>query len=594
MLDYGIDFRWTVRESARPDLDEHGFDHDPPEVVVVGAGPTGLTVAAGLARFGVRVTVLEADGTVCRASRASGISERTFETLNRVAPGRGDKLAGRAIPTMGSESFFGDRLMLRQVGASRERTGGAFSPNSYLSQWNIEAGLVEELSARPEAQVRWQHQVSAVRSLDDGVELTVSAPEGPYKLRAPWLVAADGSRSTVRRCLDLRMSGLAYDVSFVIVDARITSPAPTPPPIRRVWFDPDYLPGGLLLRHMSPDGIWRMDFQLPIGADLTEALAPEFVTSLIWAHLRTVGHPAQEVRPIWISAYQARALSLERYRHARVLFVGDAAHLVPIFGGFGLNSGIDDAENLAWKLGLTVTGATDERLVDSYSAERVPAVRGNLEFVTRAAEFMTPTSAGSQQLRRAALTLAAEGNLLAAGMGRHRPFRSVRYPESVVVLADQAPLAGGFAPGERAGQGRLRSPAGERVYLPDQFGGALTLLVFGADSVDAAPATAAVDAVLADTASGAWARRGVVPVRVLRIAPAGAAAHGEGWHQDDGEVTDRYGAREGAVYLIRPDGVVAARWPARAATRQALARALRTLLGLRPEPGPGAAESERA
>lgn len=448
-------------------------------MVVVGAGPVGLTIAAGLTRAGVRTVVLEADDAVCRSSRASGISARTFETINRVAPGVGDALAARGIPTMGSESFFGERLVLRQVAADG---GGRYPPNSYLSQWNIEDALVRELARRPEAEVRWQSRVVGVDVAGDGVELDVSTPLGDYRVRAPWVVAADGSRSAVRSALGLRMSGLSYDVTFVVVDAQVGGVAP--PPIRRVWFDPPYLPGGLLLRHMSPDGIWRLDFQLPIGADVEAALEPERVSELIGAHLEHVGHPSREVRPIWISAYRARAITLDSFRCGRVLFAGDAAHLVPIFGGFGLNSGIDDADNLQWKLALVARGEAPEALLDTYSDERLPAVRANLEFVTRAAEFMTPTSAASERLRRAALTLAAEGNELAAGLGRHRPAR---------------PLVG--------------EPLGpELVHLVDGF----TLLA----ATDLPPLEGAP-----------------VPVRVVQT-PVGG------------------------VCLVRPDGVVAGRWPA--------------------------------
>ncbi|GAA4233669.1 FAD-dependent oxidoreductase [Actinomadura meridiana] len=546
--DYGIDFTWVVHETPRPPLGEDGADPSRPDVVVVGAGPTGLTVAAGLARFGVRTVVLESGDTVCRASRASGISDRTFETIDRVAPGRGDLLAARSIPTLGSESFFGERLVLAQ--SPPKVSGDArFAPNNYLPQWHIEAGLVEEVEASGAAEVRWQHAVTDVAVGPEEVELTVSTPEGPYRLRTPWVVAADGGRSAVRRACGLRMDGLAYDVTFVIVDVKVDGPEPNPPPIRRVWFDPDYLPGGLLLRHMSPDGIWRMDFQFPIGSDLERATEPGAVAALVRAHLEAIGHEADEVRPIWISTYQARALSLDRYRHGRVLFAGDAAHLVPIFGGFGLNSSVDDADNLHWKLALVSKGLAGVELLDTYSDERVAAVRVNLDLVTRAAEFMTPTSPESEELRRAALTLAAEGDALTAGLGRHRPFRPMRYGPSIVCVPGDDAMDGGYAPGERAGRGRLTRADGEVRHLPDLFGGGLTLLVF--DHPDAASSLAAAQEI-ADTAPG--------PVRLLVVHSADGCEDDSCFYDPGGAVAADYGATGGAVYLIRPDGVVAARW----------------------------------
>ncbi|WP_067455065.1 FAD-dependent monooxygenase [Actinomadura macra] len=564
-LDYGIDFQWVVHETAAPPLGPDGLDRTRPDVVVVGAGPTGLTLAAGLARFGVRTVVLEAGDTVCQASRASGISDRTFETINRVAPGRGDLLAARSIPTLGSESFFGERLVLSQS-PPRAADGTKFAPNNYLPQWHIESGLLEEVERAPGAEVRWQHAVTGAAAGPEEVELTVSTPAGPYRLRAPWVVAADGGRSVVRRSCGLRMNGLAYDVTFVIVDVKVEGPAPTPPPIRRVWFDPHYLPGGLLLRHMSPDGVWRMDFQFPIGSDLDRATEPGAVTALVREHLRAIGHEADEVRPIWISTYQARALSLDRYRHGRVLFAGDAAHLVPIFGGFGLNSSVDDAENLHWKLALVSRGLAGGALLDTYSEERVAAVRRNLDLVTRAAEFMTPTSAESEELRQAALTLAAEGNTLAAGLGRHRPFRPMRYSPSIVCVPDDPPMDGGFRPGERAGRGHLTQASGARCYLPDLFGGALNILVF--DHSDAASSLAAVEEAAA--AVGA-------PIRLLRVHPPDGCTDDQCYHDVQGTVAADYGATAGAVYLVRPDGVVAARWPRPG--RAELAATLTDMLG---------------
>ena len=565
-IDYGIDFKWQTYPPTRPELDPDGYDTWAPDVVVVGAGPVGLTIAAGLTRLGVRTLVLESDNAVCRSSRASGISQHTFEVINRVAPGAGDKLASQGIPTLGSETYFGHRLVLRQESAPIGETQGKYPPNTYLSQWNIEQALVDVLADRRDvAEIRWQARVTHLEHGPDGAEVTVVSPDGSsYRIRAPWIVATDGSRSIVRNELGLRMTGQAYEVFFVVVDAQVAGTPP--PPIRRVWFDPNYLPGGLLLRHMSPDGIWRLDFQLPIGADVDAALRPERVEQLIRDHLADIGFETDLVRPIWISAYTARALSLDNYRHGRVLFAGDAAHLVPIFGGFGLNSGIDDADNLQWKLALVVRGGAEDALLDSYDTERAAAVHSSLTFVTRAAEFMTPTSVESERLREAALSLAAQGNQLTADLSRHRPFHPVPYPESSRCLPDADEFDSGPGPGEQSARGWVEDDTGQSHYLLDLLGAPLTALVLMPDITAAGDLAAALRAALALHGEN---------VSVVSV----TAGPSKGYvYSGSPQLFARFGAPHGAVYLLRADTVVAARWSRPAVTD--VARAVATVLGV--------------
>lgn len=428
----GLDFEWENHATTNPLLDRDGFDTSEFDVVIVGGGPSGLGLATALDSSGVRVLVLEADKTVCDSSRATGITQRSFELFDRWAPGVGEDLYKRSIPTLGSESFIGSVPILRQEPADAESTSSRFNPNNYLPQWEIEHELSSRLMESDRSVVRWGNELVSFVEREDHVELVIQAGEQVYRVKAPWLVGADGGKSVVRRQLGVRMKGLSYETTFLIADALVGGTQPEP--VRRVWFDPPYLPGGLLLRHMSPGGLWRLDFQLPYGADPDVDGSESNLEELIQAHLKHIGHDSDDVRLVWRGSYKARALTLDQYQFGRVLLVGDAAHLVPIFGGFGLNSAMEDVDNLQWKLGGVVRGTLPEAILGSFSVERPYAVRQMLDLVVRAAELMSPTSERSEDLRKAVLSLASEGNTLARSLSRHRPARPLRLPDSTAVL----------------------------------------------------------------------------------------------------------------------------------------------------------------
>jgi 3-(3-hydroxy-phenyl)propionate hydroxylase len=169
---------------------------------------------------------------------------------------------------------------------------------------------------------------------------------------ASYLVACDGGRSTVREQLGLQLQGMQYDGKYVIVDiVQKTKRAVE----RLAWFDPPSNPGSTILMHRQPDDVWRIDYQIRDDEDPAEAVKPENVLPRVQSHLSMIGEDAPW-EPLWISIYNAKCLTLDSYRHGRVLFAGDAAHLVPIFGVRGLNSGLDDAGNLAWKLARVLDG----------------------------------------------------------------------------------------------------------------------------------------------------------------------------------------------------------------------------------------------
>ncbi|WP_186146347.1 FAD-dependent monooxygenase, partial [Burkholderia gladioli] len=214
--------------------------------------------------------------------------------------------------------------------------------------------------------IRWRTRVTAIRHDEHGATLTLSTPAGDYAAQTHWLVAADGGRSTVRDALGLKLQGTSYEGRYVIVDILLDSARPTE---RLAYFDPASNPGSTVLVHKQPDNVWRIDYQLRDDEDADEAVKPGNVMPRVQSLLDMMGETAPW-SPVWITIYKANALTLERYRHGRVLFCGDAAHLVPIFGVRGANSGIDDADNVGWKLAYVIRGLASDALLDSYSDER--------------------------------------------------------------------------------------------------------------------------------------------------------------------------------------------------------------------------------
>ncbi|MES1162999.1 MAG: FAD-dependent monooxygenase, partial [Rhizobacter sp.] len=268
--------------------------------------------------------------------------------------------------------------------------------------------LLDEIERRNAAapgliDIRWGSTLAGIEEEADGLRLSVRNALGDHALRGQWLAACDGGQSFVRKSLGLELVGTGYEGRYVIIDIELHSTHPTE---RRAWFDPPWNPGSTVLMHRQPDDIWRIDYQLRAGQSTEEALQPAAVRDFVQRHLDAIGEGHLPWHTVWTSVYRAGAMTLESYRHGRVLFAGNAAHAMPIFGVRGLNSGFDDADNLAWKLALVVRGVSDAALLDSYTEERVAAFHINAESAMRSTEFMSPPSRGFDLLREAALSLA--------------------------------------------------------------------------------------------------------------------------------------------------------------------------------------------
>jgi 3-(3-hydroxy-phenyl)propionate hydroxylase len=499
-------------------------------VVVVGAGPAGYAAALGLAELGVPCTLLEQHMTVAAGSRATGISRRTLQLLAR--SGIADEVMRIAIPQRGNQAFY------RTTELFLDWTPG--EPGKYPRVVNLKQDLFEEMIARavcaqPLIDLRWGHCVEALRVEPDGVSLSVGTSGGELAIKADWLIACDGSRSHVRRELGLILQGVRYEARFIVTDVRAR--LDLEPGIRRIWFDPPSNPQGTVIMHQQPHDLWRIDFGVPVGERIDVALSPDAVRARVDAQLRMLGlRSGWEM--VWSGDYTASSAGLESYRHGRVFFAGDAAHLVPIFGGRGLNSAVEDGFNLAWKLASVIRGGASKALLDTYSLERVEATRQNVAKAGIGAEVIAAYSPGSRLLRQAALSLMPDRQPSLKSLLNHRTSDANVYPRSL--LGIWAPAGDESHPAEHVvGDALVRFGDGRIGYLTEELGAGFTVLEV--DEPDAPPA----EPLAADPAQGPGALLGL-PLGRLRVSLV---------REQNGDGQPGLGRGR---YLLRPDRYVMA------------------------------------
>jgi 3-(3-hydroxy-phenyl)propionate hydroxylase len=492
-------------------------------VVIVGGGPIGMALALDLGRKGTPVVVLDDHEGVGQGSRAICFAKRTLEICDRL--GAGKAMIDKGVQWNVGKVFHGDERVFE---FNLQPEDGHKAPAFInLQQPYFEKYLVDEIrvaqSDGAPIEIRGRNGVTGVTPRVDHVVLDINTPDGPYQLEADWLVACDGARSPTREMLGLSFEGRVFEDNFLIADVKMKADFPTE---RWFWFEPPFKGSGAsALLHKQPDDIWRIDFQLGWDIDRAKELKPENIRARVDAML---GEGA-EYELEWTSIYTFQCRRMEKFRHGRVLFAGDSAHQVSPFGARGANSGVQDADNLAWKLDLVIKGLAPDRLLDSYSQERVHGADENILNSTRATDFLTPKTEMSKIFRNAVLSLAH----------RHpfaRPLvNSGRL--SVPCVYDGLSLNGPDA---------LNGPATNRVgatcsdaplrdgFLLDVVGGVFTVLAINTDP----PALAEVGGVTVNT----------VTLNTQTDDPSGAIAA-------------RYlGDAPCGIYLIRPDQHVAARW----------------------------------
>jgi 3-(3-hydroxy-phenyl)propionate hydroxylase len=490
-------------------------------VVIVGAGPVGLAAARDLGLQGIRALVLDEDNQVSVGSRAICWSKRTLEIFDRL--GCAEPVLHKGATWNTGKVFFGDRrepVYSFDLLPDRQQAFPAFVN---LQQYYTETYLIEAVNRTPLAELRWQSRACGLRQFPGHVEVDVETPLGTYTVTADYVIAADGCRSRVRGMLGLEFSGEIFQDHFLIADIRMQTARPAE---RWFWFDPPFARGQSALLHKQADDVWRLDFQLGWNIDREAELQPQRITSRV---RRMLGDEVPfELE--WSSIYTFQCRQLERFVHGRVIFAGDAAHLLSPFGARGANSGVQDADNLCWKLALILKGIAAPALLASYDAERVVAARENILHSTRSTDFITPKNPASLAFRDAALQLARSNAVIRKFVNSGRLSTPAHLGDSPLNATDSDLVDGALRPGSPAIDAPCHDGRDAQTWFLRRLHGGFTCVVF--DPGMSVPELA---------------RDLPVDLNFVQLAP-------------DGKLAFDNGATPGTCLLFRPDQHLLGRW----------------------------------
>ena len=523
-------FHYAYRRSA--DQDSRTSARHP--VIVVGAGPVGLTAAIDLALRGIPVVLLDDADRIGEGSRGICYAKRSLEIWDRL--GVGERLVELGVTWKLGKVYLGDALaysfdLLPEAGHKMP----AFIN---LQQYLLEKALVDHAADIRGIDLRWKNKVVGLEQHNDCVLLTIETPDGSYRIEADWVIAADGARSTVRELLGLAFAGIGFDEKFLIADIRMSADFPTQ---RRFWFDPPFHSGQSALMHRQPDNVWRIDLQLGSDADVEEEQQAERVIPRL---KRMLGDRAFELE--WISIYRFDCRRLDRFVHGRVIFAGDSAHQVSPFGARGGNSGVQDAENIAWKLAAVLAGEAEPHLIESYNTERIQAADENIGHSTRSTDFIAPRSAAERELRNAVLALAPEAEFARRMVNSGRLSIATTY-ESPLSTPDADDFAGVARLGAPMPDAPVRTADNRKGFLLEQLSSGFEVL---------------------------YVKNGAPPER---LPGASIRIIGKDLFDDTGLLQRRLDTSPGTTYLLRPDQHLCARW--RRYDRDNLAAALKRARG---------------
>lgn len=483
-------------------------------VIIIGGGPIGVATGLDLAQKGTPALILDDHDGVGQGSRAICFAKRTLEIADRL--GAGQAIRDKGVVWNVGRVFHGQNEifefnLLPEDGHRNPAFINLQQP--YFEKFLVDTMRRAEANGDP-IEIRGRNVVTDIQQTEDHVTLTIDTPDGPYTATADYVIACDGARSPTRDAMGLSFDGRVFEDNFLIADVKMTAPFPTE---RWFWFEPPLSakPQSALL-HKQPDDVWRIDFQLGWDIDRDAELAPEKIRQRIDEFL-----PAgTEYELVWTSIYTFQCRRMDQFRHQRVLFAGDAAHQVSPFGARGANSGIQDADNLSWKLDLVLKGQAPDTLLDTYHQERAHAADENILNSTRATDFLTPKSEISKLFRNAVLTLAKEHPFARPLVNSGRLSTPSTYPTNTPDTLPNAPQRtrpGSPCPDAALAQG----------YLLDHLPGEFTLLALNTRAPN-------------------------LPINTVTLTDA----------QITMALRDRYlGDAPYALYLIRPDQHVAARWP---------------------------------
>ena len=552
-------------------------------VGIVGAGPVGLVAALRLADLGVPSVLLEAKPELLKqGSKACLIQGDVLEILDKF--GCAEPIRDEGVTWTVARTYVRNQV----IRSAEYPRGLGFGPFVNISQFRIEQVLVEAAEANPLCDLRWGHEVVAVTQDDDGVTVQVA---GGQDLRFGHVVAADGVRSRMRELLNVEWTGYTHQDRFLITDIKAKLPLAKE---RHFHYDPPFNPGRQLVMHPQPNDIWRIDWQLPPDADIEAERADGRFDARVRA---VIGDIPYEID--WVSTYRFHQRVVARLRVGRVLFAGDAAHSLPPYGSRGMNSGIQDADHLAWKLALIDSGRAGEELLETYHTERYAAAKENLRVTEATIRFMVPPNRIRRWARAVLLGLSHSLGLARRHVNSGRMAEPYVYTDSPIVqpVADD-PLLGSFAPDLPL----LPTGTPDAPPLPTRTPG-MPLLPFSTPNAPLLPTStpggrapsnkkyerscylfdggptrlrrllgqrfvglcfASSGSRAAELVAKARSREWAVPAELVVVLPADAPTEGVPGgvrvvRSEDTALLARYGVARGTWWLARPDGHLAAR-----------------------------------
>ncbi len=361
-------------------------------------------MAIDLAMKDIPSVVLDDNNVVSVGSRALCWSKRSLEIFDRL--GVGKRMLEKGVTWKIGRLFHGKNEVYSFDLLPEE--GHTYPAFINLQQYYVEQYLVERAQEFPDLiDLRFMNKVVNHEDRDDHVVISIETPDGSYQLKAEYMIACDGARSPTRQRMNLPFEGQTFEEKFLIVDVEMEEspfgPGGSDAAERWFWFEPDFHNGQSTLLHKQPDNIYRIDFQLNPDADEAEEKKPENITRRLKA---MVGDKPFTLD--WTSIYRFTCAKLDSFVHGRVLFVGDSAHVVSPFGARGGNGGVQDVDNLGWKLAAILKGEAKPELLNTYGAERSHGSAENILNSTRATNFMTPKSPMERLFRDEVLNLAKE------------------------------------------------------------------------------------------------------------------------------------------------------------------------------------------
>lgn len=520
-------------------------------VVIIGAGPIGLAAAVDFSIKGIPVVVIDDNNTVSVGSRAVCYAKRFLDISDRL--GVGERLVNKGVTWNVGKVFFDTQQIYQfnMLPEDHHRRPGFIN----LQQYYLEQYYVERLTEFPSASLRWKNKLIAVEQNSEHATLTIDTPEGTYQLAARYVLACDGANSATRKLCGLESKGQIFEDRFLIAD--ILMEDQYFPQERWFWFNPPFHEGSSTLLHRQPDNLWRIDFDLGWDANPEIEKKPENIIPRVKAFLGDDIKFELE----WSSVYTFTCRRMDSFKQGRLFFAGDSAHQVSPFGARGANSGIEDIDNLVWKIQLDLNNQAGPALLDSYSTERVFAADENILNSTRSTDFITPKNAANKILRDAVLSLAKHYEFARPLVNSGRLSVPPILDKSPLVTSDADTFSTKVCPGSPCTDGPIILNQ-RKQFLLSNLGNQFELLWFF-DNEDQLSSKTLKDL--------QRLQQQTIAVKVFAISKqvepqqqssltAKLATYGVHYLDDvEGVISQRLDTQAGTFYLLRPDQIITGR-----------------------------------